>query len=35
VVHTAATCTANGVVTAEATGVFVDVGAARYQLPSD
>jgi acyl-coenzyme A thioesterase PaaI-like protein len=35
VVHTAATCTAGGVVTAEATGVFVDVGAARYQLPSD
>jgi acyl-coenzyme A thioesterase PaaI-like protein len=35
VVHTAATCTADGVVTAEATGVFVDVGASRYQLPSD
>jgi acyl-coenzyme A thioesterase PaaI-like protein len=32
VVHTAATCTADGVVTAEGTGVFVEVGAARYQL---
>jgi acyl-coenzyme A thioesterase PaaI-like protein len=32
VVHTAATCSADGTITAEATGVFVEVGAARYRL---
>jgi acyl-coenzyme A thioesterase PaaI-like protein len=35
VVHTVATCTAGGTLTAEATGVFVEVGAGRYQLPTD